>query len=155
MPGVILFGNGANNGNFGRLRGGGVKGPVLELRRRLAEQMVVIDCDEYRTSKLCLDCGRVAKTPKKKSDGGIMYDMYGVTYCSDRRLHSTVDRPRHHRMEDRDIAAAFKIGARYLATKRYLDLGPWKRGSVLNDRPRRIHTVLRDVLTAYQQEYMV
>lgn len=39
---TVLFGNGADSGLFGRLRGCGVKGPVLELRKRLAEKMAII-----------------------------------------------------------------------------------------------------------------
>ena len=89
------------------MRGAGVKGPVLEIKRQLSEQMTVIECSEFCTSKLCLDCGREAK----------LYN-YGVTYCSERG---------HHRMANRDVAAARKIGARYLATKKGLNLGPWCR----------------------------
>ena len=54
----VLFGDGANSGLFGRIRGGGVKGPVLEIKKRLSKQMAVIECSEFRTSKLCLYCGR-------------------------------------------------------------------------------------------------
>ena len=97
----VLFGDGANSGLFGRVRGGGVKGPVLEIKKRLSEQMPVIECSEFRTSKLCLDCGREAKDYR-----------YGVTYCSQRD---------HHRMANRDVAAAKKIGARYLAEKKGLE----------------------------------
>ena len=67
--GPVLFGDGANSGLFGRVRGAGVKGPVLEIKKRLSEQMQVIECSDFRTSKLCLDCGRVAK-----------FFNYGVTY---------------------------------------------------------------------------
>ena len=42
--GPVLFGDGANSGLFGRVRGGGVKGPVLEIKKRLSEQMPVIEC---------------------------------------------------------------------------------------------------------------
>jgi transposase len=83
----------------------GIKGPVLEIEKRLSKQLPVIECSEFRTSKLCLDCGRVAE-----------FFNYGVTYCSERG---------HHRMANRDVAAARKIGARYLATKKGLNLGPW------------------------------
>ena len=88
--GPVLFGNGANSGLFGKVRGCGVKGPVLEIKKRLSKQLPVIECSEFRTSKLCLDCGRVAKLYR-----------YGVTYCTD---------PGHHRMANRDVAAAKKIG---------------------------------------------
>ena len=58
---LVLFGDCAISGFFGKVRGCGVKGPVLEIKKRLSEQMPVIECSEFRTSKLCLDCGRVAK----------------------------------------------------------------------------------------------
>ena len=99
--GPVLFGDGANSGLFGRVRGAGVKGPVLEIKKRLSEQMPIIECSEFRTSKLCLDCGRVAK------------NFYGVTYCTQRD---------HQRMANRDVAAK-KIGARYLAAKQRLSAG--------------------------------
>ena len=124
-------------------------GPVLELRRRLAEQLVVIDCDEYRTSKLCLDCGRKVKTPIRQQTGK---KIYGISYCSDRKLYRIARHEKHHRrMEDRDVPAAFKIGARYLAQKRDCDLGPWKRGAIVDDQPTIAYTVLRDVLKEYQR----
>ena len=124
-------------------------GPVLELRRRLAEELVVIDCDEHRTSQLCLDCGRKVKTPIRHQT---RKQIYGISYCSDRKLYRTISEKHHRRIEDRDIPAAFKIGARYLAQKRHHDLGPWKRGAIVEDQPTRAYTVLRDVLTAYQDE---
>ena len=128
----VLFGDGANSGLFGRVRGAGVKGPVLEIKKRLSEQMPVIECSEFRTSKLCLDCGREAKDYR-----------YGVTYCSQRD---------HHRMANRDVAAAKKIGARYLAEKKGLNLGPWSRGVLAEAVKEGAHasTVLRDVLTSYE-----
>ena len=80
---------------------------MLEIKKRLSKQLPVIECSEFRTFKLCLDCGREAE----------LFN-YGVTYCTD---------PGHHRMANRDVAAARKIGARYLATKKGLNLGPWSR----------------------------
>ena len=135
----MLFGDGANNGLFGRLRGGGVKGPVLEIKKRLSEQMPVIKCSELRTSKLCLDCGREAK-----------FFNYGVTYCTDRD---------HQRMANRDVAAARKIGALYLAKKKEWDLGPWcrsvsaeevNRGTRASTNPREASTNLRKALNYYE-----
>ena len=81
-----------------------MKGPVLEIKKRLSKEMPVIECSEFRTSKLCLDCGREAK----------LYN-YGVTYCQERD---------HHRMANRDVVAAKKIGARYLAQKKGATWGP-------------------------------
>ena len=127
----LLFGDGANSGLFGRLRGGGVKGPVLEIKKRLSTQMAVIECSEFRTSKCCLQCGREAKD----------YN-YGVTYCTD---------PGHHHMASRDVAAAKKIGARYLAKKNDMDLGPWCRSVSAKEVKKGTYasTVLRDVLMSY------
>ena len=128
----ILFGDGANSGLFGRVRGAGVKGPVLEIKEWLSKQLPVIECSEFRTSKLCLDCGREAK----------LFN-YGVTYCQERA---------HHRMANRDVVAAKKIGARYLAQKKGLNLGPWNR-DVSADAVRggtHVSPVLKLVLTSYE-----
>ena len=91
-----------------------------------------IECSEFRTSKLCLHCGREAK----------LYN-YGVTYCTD---------PGHHHMANRDVAAAKKIGARYLAKKKGLDLGPWCRSVSAKEVEQGTHasTVLSNVLTSYE-----
>ena len=105
---------------------------IDSLYRRLSKQLPVIECSEFRTSKLCLDCGREAK----------LFN-YGVTYCQERA---------HHRMANRDVVAAKKIGARYLAQKKGLDLGPWdRRMSADAIRGGRYESlVLRDVLTSYE-----
>ena len=101
----------------------------MEIKRRLAKVFPVVSCDEFRTSKLCLECGREAQ-----------FYYHGVTYCNQQD---------HRRMQNRDVAAAFKIGARYLAGQRGYDLGPWSRGVV---RKEDMHpsSVLMDVLTEYQ-----
>jgi transposase len=107
---------------------------VLEIKKRLSEQMPVIEASEFRTSKLCLDCGRVAK----------LYN-YGVTYCT---------HPGHYRrMANRDVAAAKKIGALYLAMKKGWDLGPWSRNVSAEAIRRGIPpcTVLKDVLNDYER----
>jgi hypothetical protein len=84
--GPVLFGDAANSGLFGRVGGAGVKGPMLEIKKRLSKQLPVIECSVFRTSMLCLDCGCAAK-----------FFNYGVTYCTD---------PGRHRMANRDVAAA-------------------------------------------------
>ena len=105
-----------------------MKGPVLELRKRLANKLAIVQCSEFRTSKLCLECGHVAK-----------FYHHGVTYCSQQS---------HHRMQNRDVSAAYKIGARYLAAQQGLDLGPWSRSVSVDDMEPSM--VLKDVLTSYQ-----
>lgn len=109
-----------------------MKGPVLEIKKRSSKQLPVIECSEFRTSKLCLDCGREAK----------LFN-YGVTYCQERA---------NHRMANRDVVAAKKIGARYLAEKKGLNLGPLDQG-VSADAVRggtHVSPVLKRVLTSYE-----
>ena len=109
-----------------------MKGPVLEIKKRSSKQLPVIECSEFRTSKLCLDCGREAK----------LFN-YGVTYCQERA---------NHRMANRDVVAAKKIGARYLAEKKGLNLGPWSRGVSVEEVERGTYAspVLKRVLTSYE-----
>jgi hypothetical protein len=126
---TILFGDGGSAGQFGKLRGGGVKGPRVEIQRRMAKQCRVVEVCEFRTSRLCLRCGRCAKFYK-----------HGVTFCNQQE---------HHRMENRDVVAAFKIGAKYLAKRAGKDLGPWARGSTVDDET---HTVLLNTLQEYQKK---
>ena len=149
---VIVHGDAAEKkGGFGRVKGGGVKGPVKELRKRLAKRYPVIVASEYRTSMLCHYCGQEVAHPtrrhdvlKTKSDKSkkLLYKagstMYGVSYCHNRS---------HHHMQGRDRMAAFNIGARFLARQLELDLGPWQFRSA---RPSAAvdsgSTVLYDVL---------
>ena len=133
--GPVLFGDGGSAGQFGQLRGGGVKGPVVELTRRSAAKMPVVMCSEFRTSKLCLDCGREAE-----------FHNHGVTYCKKMQLH--------HRMENRDKAAGNKIGARYLAGSCYgQNLGPWSRAVKKEDiGEATVSTVLRDALDRFRRD---
>ena len=73
---------------------------------------------------------------------------YDVTYCTERD---------HHRMTNRDVAAAKKIGARYLAMKKGWDLGPWSQDVSAEevDQGRCLSTVLKDVLNDYERaEYL-
>jgi len=67
---------------------------------------------------------------------------YDVTYCTERD---------HQRMTNRDVAAAKKIGARYLAMKKGLNLGPWSRSVSAEEVKQGTHAskVLTDVLTSY------
>ena len=90
-----------------------------------------IECSEARTSKLCLDCGRHAK-----------FYNYRVTYCQERT---------HHRMANRDVVAAKRIGACNLAMKKGLNLGPWSRGVSAEEVEQGTHAimVLKRVLTSY------
>ena len=54
-------------------------------------------------------------------------------------------------MANRDVVAAKKIGARYLAMKKGLNLGPWSRGVSAEEVEQGTHAimVLKRVLTSY------
>ena len=54
-------------------------------------------------------------------------------------------------MANRDVVAAQKIGACYLAMKKGLDLGPWSRGVSAEEVEQGTHAgpVLKYVLTSY------
>ena len=112
---IVLFGMGGSSG-FGHVRGGGVKGPVVKLRRLLSKRQPVIGVDEFRTSKCCLQCGKVLKHPRKGK-------MTAVSYCSETD---------HHCFMDRDVDAARKIGYRFLCQLQHgkndvTTLGSWSR----------------------------
>ena len=92
----ICFGNGADNGFFGRLRGAGVHGPVLEFRKRLAKKKPVIIVDEFRSSCLCFGCSTYLKFVGKNGYSNIKCDKIG---CN---VHNT---------QNRDVSAAKKIAA--------------------------------------------
>jgi len=113
---ALIFGNGADRGGFMKVKGGGVKGPVLKLKRLLAKKLPVICADAFRTTKLCLHCGQELKhPPRKRPQKG---EIYGVSYCTETD---------HHRMVNRDVDAAQKIGYRFLAQLKGRDIGPWAR----------------------------
>ena len=94
---ILLFGKGGSSG-FGHVRGGGVKGPIVKIRRLLAKRVPIIHVDEFRTSKCCWECGKVLLHPLHGS-------VNAVSYCSETD---------HHRMLNRDVDAARKIGYRFL-----------------------------------------
>ena len=115
----ICFGNGADNGFFGRLRGAGVHGPVLEFRKRLAKKKPVIIVDEFRSSCLCFGCSTYLKFVGKNGYSNIKCDKIG---CN---VHNT---------QNRDVSAAKKIAA--IAAARALNVvsnvyhtvsGAWSR----------------------------
>jgi transposase len=99
----------------------------------MAKECRVVEVCEFRTSRLCLHCGRCAKFYK-----------HGVTFCNQQE---------HHHMENRDVVAAFKIGAKYLAKRAEKDLGPWTSGRAVDDD--KAHTVLLDTLQDYQKKRLL
>jgi hypothetical protein len=146
-PPTILFGNASEKkGGFIPFKGGGVKGPVKELTRRLAKRYAVILCSEFRTTKLCHFCGRVLSHPTRHvSQGRYQAEttMHGLSYCPHRGPNS------HQHMQGRDRMAAYNIGALFLATQLGEDLGPWQRGDTkaLDDAAQAAGScVLRQVL---------
>ena len=111
---ILLFGNGGSSG-FGKVKGGGVKGPVVKIRKLLAKRFPVIHVSEFRTSMCCWQCGKRMLHPSRGK-------MHAVSYCSDAG---------HRHMYNRDVDAACKIGYRFLKllhsgkSDSVEVLGPW------------------------------
>ena len=127
----VLYGNGGAQGQFMRLRCHKRKPPVVAFRKELAKRLPVILVSEYRTSKLCLMCGSVLKHPNHGA-------IYSISYCE--------KQTEARRLLARDVDAARKIGARFIACQRGLPLGPWEQGAPIPVHPC---TVLKDVLKEF------
>ena len=127
-----------DGGKFNKLRSGGFKGPVLQLRRLLCRRLPLISVNEFRTSKLCFQCGKTLQHPC----GG---KMHSVSYCTETD---------HHCMINRDTDAARKIGCRFFTQLLRKDLGPWAFGTSAVDSPvvingnalKTLHTTLEVAL---------
>jgi hypothetical protein len=129
---VLLFGKAGSSG-FGHIKGGGVKGPIVRLRRLLAKRFPVIHVDEFRTSMCCWECGKALKHPKDSLRGR----LHGVSYCVETD---------HHRMLNRDTDAARKIGYRFLQQLRgNQNLGPWDHSFDKKYLNSRVSRVFRDL----------
>lgn len=113
---TILFGNGGGAGQFQRLRNGKRKPPTMKLKRLLAKEYPVICVNEFRTSKLCMECGLPMEHPRKGQ-------IHALSYCAS-TMHARV-------VKDRDVDAAEKIGYRFLCQLLRKPLGPWACGSEL------------------------
>ncbi len=139
---IILMGNAANkSGGFGKVRGGGIKGPVKKFTKLLSRQTPVIIASEFRTSKCCFACARELLHPKgfirkSKSSELVESKLNGISYCRETG---------HHMFLSRDKDAARKIGYRFLCRLvrgAGCDLGTWshsvkwedaKPSSILSD----------------------
>jgi transposase len=90
-----------------KVKGGkGVRPPVKEIAKNLAKHVVVIKASEYRTSKCCGHCGSVlTQLGNRKS------------FCTQKHYGC---RGGH---KHRDIDAAWKIGARLIASAQGKELG--------------------------------
>ena len=114
---IFLLGNAG--AVFGGLRCGKRKPPVIEMRKLLAREAVVILCDEFRTSCLCIGCARSLRHPLDPKDGSELYSVY---FCDHKDCHM------HGVHVNRDSAAALKIAGRALAPSLGSDLGAFARG---------------------------
>jgi hypothetical protein len=112
---ILLFGAGGTTGGFGHVRGmSGVKGPLVETRKRLARKCTLVVCSEFRTSMCCGECGRKLQHPRHPLTGQIDQSQ---SFCR---------QPNHSAMVDRDLDAARKIGCRFIRQQRGEGLGPWQ-----------------------------
>ncbi len=134
---VILFGRGGETGSFTRCRGG-AKGPVLGLKRRIAKEFPVICCSEFRTSKLCFECGHVLAHPVRFNDRiQRRVPVNGVSFCQNTE--------HRYRILNRDVDGARKIGLRFLMQLNGEALGPWSYSVKCNDLdPDESWTGMRD-----------
>lgn len=110
---IILWGEASSKKyGFGKVKGGGVKGPVKEICQRLAKRFAVIQVSEFRTSKCCIKCGGLMSHPQNKQTKQL---IQGVSFCNN-QFHD-------FHVVNRDTDAAYKIGARFLAKQGGNDLG--------------------------------
>lgn len=122
---IFLLGNAG--ASFGRLQCRKRKPPVMELRTMLAREAVVILCDEFRTSCLCIGCARYLRHPPDPKDGR---ELYGVYVCDHDDCHMAGVHV------NRDTAACLKIAGRALASSLGLPLGAFARGTTVTEATR-------------------
>ena len=134
-----IFLIGSAGASFGRLACGARKPPVLELRKLLAREAVVILCDEYRTSCLCLGCARYLRHPPDPKD--VSQEQYGVYVCDHEDCHMCGV------YVNRDTAAALKIPGRALASSLGLPLGAFARTAAVNEATST--SVISDTLKTF------
>src|SRR3989338_2742904 len=83
------------------------RGPVKEIQQRLSKRVLVVAVSEFRTSKCCRGCGSVLRHPNGDDR---------TSYCETKKgRDATLDICKGQR--NRDVDAAWKIGARFLAVK--------------------------------------
>jgi hypothetical protein len=133
-----IFLMGSAGASFGRLACGKRKPPILELRRLLAREAIVILCDEFRTSKLCIGCARYLRHPR---DAHNRNEIYGVYVCDHDGCHM------HGVYVNRDVSAALKIAGRALASSLGRSLGAFARGTTVNEAGRT--HVISETLTTF------
>ncbi len=143
---VVLFGKpGLRPHSFGRVRGGkGCRGPVKEIQQRLSKRVLVVAVSEFRTSKCCRGCGSVLRHPNGDDR---------TSYCETKKgRDATWDICKGQR--NRDLDAAWKIGARFLAVKTGKELGAFNK-EVPADRISHVTTpqpMLCEAVSAYRQQ---
>jgi hypothetical protein len=141
---IVLFGDaGLRPGSFGRVRGGkGCRGPVKEIQKRLSKRVLVIAVSEFRTSKCCRGCGSVLLHPNNDDR---------TSYCKTDKSKETWNICRGQR--NRDLDAAWKIGARFLALKTGRELGAFDENLHADNIPSASKPPLCDVVADYQRQF--
>jgi len=141
---IVLFGDaGLRPHSFGRVRGGkGCRGPVKEIQKRLSKRVLVIAVSEFRTSKCCRGCGSVLLHPNNDDR---------TSYCKTDKSKETWNICRGQR--NRDLDAAWKIGARFLALKTGRELGAFDENLHADNIPSASKPPLCDVVADYQRQF--
>jgi hypothetical protein len=134
-----IFLLGKAGAGFGALACGKRKPPIMEMRKLLAREAVVILCDEFRTSCLCIGCARYLRHPLDPKDG--RSELYGVYVCD----HE--DCLMHGVHVNRDSAAALKIAGRALASSLEIPLGAFARGTKVEEE--KSTNVISETLKTY------
>lgn len=140
---LYMFGNGGEKGEFSRIKGG-IKMPTVSFRKALSKRVPLVSSSEFRTSKLCKECGRVLMitppanwVPKPDPPDGTLPEppdrppSYHRPVCS---IHGGCNR---------DTAACEKIGLRllyslHLGENNPSELQGWHFGSDIPTDPKSV-----------------
>src|SRR3989338_7272601 len=143
---VVLFGKpGLRPHSSGRVRGGkGCRGPVKEIQQRLSKRVLVVAVSDSGRASAVRGCWSVLRHPNGDDR---------TSYCETKKgRDATWDICKGQR--NRDLDAAWKIDARYLAVKTGKELGAFNK-EVHADRISHDSTpqpMLCEAVSAYRQQ---
>jgi transposase len=98
----------------------------VKFKQALAKKVPVVVVDEYRTTKLCRECGSVLEHPKFTCYKG------ALSRCLSQSC------PSYKQLKNRDQDAAAKIGVRFARQLRGLSLGSWDTNAPAEELARNM-----------------